>query len=237
MEAALARSEKLASVGRLAAGLAHEINNPMTVISTNAQILDKEIAPTHPYSGSVRLIDRASRRASRIVRTLLDFSRAEQFDFAEMDLNRSLEDAAALVTSEMRRANAVLAMDLAPDLPAIWASPDHLQVVWLNMLLNARDAIVEAGREGQVRIASALDGDRAIIRISDNGAGIQPKEIDRIYDPFFTTKPPGKGTGLGLYTCYRTIHRHKGAIQVQSKVGVGTTFEISLPLMSNGAEV
>ncbi|MBN1642448.1 MAG: response regulator [Anaerolineae bacterium] len=236
MEAALARSDKLASVGRLAAGLAHEINNPMTVISTNAQILSEEVPATHPHFGSVRLIDRAAQRASRIVRNLLDFSRAEQFEFVEMDLNRSLEDAAALVAAEMRRANTIIALDLAPDLPAIWASPDHLQVVWLNMLLNARDAIEQAGREGLVRIASALDGERVVVHISDNGVGIPSQEVNRIYDPFFTTKPPGKGTGLGLFTCYQTIHRHAGEIRVQSKVGSGTTFEVSLPLLRDGEE-
>jgi signal transduction histidine kinase/CheY-like chemotaxis protein/GAF domain-containing protein len=230
MEAALARSEKLASVGRLAAGLAHEINNPMTVISANAQILHEEIPAAHPYFGSVKLIERATKRASRIVRNLLDFSRAEQFEFAETDLNRSLEDAAALVASEVRRANTVVALDLAPDLPKIWASPAHLQVVWLNMLLNARDAIEGAGRAGEVRIASSVRGGSIVVEISDNGIGIPPKEIDRIYDPFFTTKPPGKGTGLGLFTCYRTIRRHKGEIRVSSQVGVGTTFEVSLPL-------
>jgi signal transduction histidine kinase/DNA-binding response OmpR family regulator len=230
LEASLARSEKLAAVGRLAAGIAHEINNPMTVISANAQILREELSLDHPYYRSAEMIDRASERATKIVRNLLDFSRAEQFEFMETDLNRSLEEAVLLAEIEIHRTNIAVSLDLAPDLPPVWASPDHLQIVWLNMLLNARDAIEETGREGKIQITSALRNGRFVVQVSDNGIGIPGKELNRIYDPFFTTKPPGKGTGLGLFTCYRTIHRHGGEIHVSSQLGVGTTFEILLPL-------
>ena len=230
LEALLARSEKLAAVGRLAAGIAHEINNPMTVISANAQILREELSLDHPYYRSAEMIDRASERATKIVRNLLDFSRAEQFEFMETDLNRSLEGAVSLAEIEIRRTNITVSLDLAPDLPPVWASPDHLQIVWLNMLLNARDAIEEAERDGKIQITSALLNGRFVVQISDNGIGIPDKELNRVYDPFFTTKPPGKGTGLGLFTCYSTVHRHGGEIHVSSQVGVETTFEILLPL-------
>jgi two-component system NtrC family sensor kinase len=229
LEASLARSEKLAAVGRLAAGIAHEINNPMTVISANAQILHEELAPDHPYYGSAELIDRASERAAKIMRNLLDFSRAEQFEFMETDLNRSLEEAVSLIEVEVRRANIAVSLDLMPNLPPVWASPDHLQIVWVNMLLNARDAIEEAQREGQIQVTSALQNGQFVVQIGDNGIGIPDKEINRVYDPFFTTKPPGKGTGLGLFTCYRTVRRHGGEIHISSQLGVGTTFEILLP--------
>jgi PAS domain S-box-containing protein len=229
LEASLARSEKLAAVGRLAAGIAHEINNPMTVISANAQILHEELAPDHPYYGSAELIDRASERAAKIMRNLLDFSRAEQFEFMEIDLNHSLEEAVSLIEAEIRRTNIAVSLDLAVALPPVWASPDHLQIVWINMLLNARDAIEEAQCEGEIRITSALQDGRFVVQIADNGIGIPDKELNRVYDPFFTTKPPGKGTGLGLFTCYRTIQRHGGEIHINSQVGVGTTFEILLP--------
>jgi PAS domain S-box-containing protein len=229
LEASLARSEKLAAVGRLAAGIAHEINNPMTVISANAQILREELAPDHPYYGSAELIDRASERAAKIMRNLLDFSRAEQFEFMETDLNHSLEEAVSLMEVEIRRTNIAVSLELEPNLPPVWASPDHLQTVWINMLLNARDAIEGAQREGRIRIGSALEDGRFVVQIADNGIGIPDKEINRVYDPFFTTKPPGKGTGLGLFTCYRTIQRHGGEIHISSQVGVGTTFEILLP--------
>jgi PAS domain S-box-containing protein len=230
LESTLARSEKLASIGRLAAGLAHEINNPMTVISANAQILREDIPATDPYYGSVRLIDRASERASRIVRNLLDFSRAEQFEFVQTDLNLSLEDAVSRVEPQARRANIKISLQPGSDLPLVWASPDHLHVVWLNLLINARDAVEETGREGWIRVSSFRRDDHVVVQVSDNGVGIPADEIDRIYDPFFTTKPPGKGTGLGLFTCYRTVQRHGGEISVDSQVGVGTSFDVALPI-------
>ncbi len=230
LEASLTRSEKLASVGRLAAGIAHEINNPMTVISANAQILREEITSVHPYYGSVELIDRAAERASRIVRNLLDFSRAEQYEFVQTDLNRSLREAISLVAPQIRRANIAVEVSLTPQLPAIWASPDHLHVVWLNLLLNARDAIEQTGGQGSIRVTSHRHGEDVVVSVVDNGVGIPAHEVDRIYDPFFTTKPPGKGTGLGLFTCYRTVQRHGGEIRVDSQVGIGTTFDVILPI-------
>jgi two-component system NtrC family sensor kinase len=230
LEASLIQSEKLAAVGRLAAGVAHEINNPLTVILANTQILREEIATTHPYYGSIELISRASERTSRVVRNLLDFSRAEQFEFVPTDLNRSLEDAVSLVGSQVRKANIEIVTDLAPGLPPIWASPDHLHVVWLNLLLNARDAIVEADREGAIRVSSRRDGERVVVHVRDNGVGMPLHMLGRIFDPFFTTKPPGQGTGLGLFTCYRTVQRHGGEINVDSQAGEGTSFEIWLPI-------
>lgn len=230
LEASLSRSEKLASVGRLAAGIAHEINNPMTVISANAQILREEISAEHPYFGSIELIDRAAERASRIVRNLLDFSRVEQFDFQQIDVNHSLHEAVLMVAAQVRQAGGRIVADLAPDLPPIWASPDHLHVVWLNLLLNARDAIAETEREGLIQVASFQRGEDVVVSVSDNGVGIPDYRLDRIYDPFFTTKDPGKGTGLGLFTCYRTIHRHGGTIVVDSEDGLGTRFDVILPI-------
>ena len=230
LEASLSRSEKLASVGRLAAGIAHEINNPMTVVSANAQILREEIEPSHPYYGSIELIGRAAERASRIVRNLLDFSRVEQLDFQQVDINQSLHEAVLMVAAQVRQAKGRIIADLAPDLPLIWASPDHLHVVWLNLLLNARDAIVEVDREGLIQVASFQRGEYVVVSVSDNGIGIPAHKLDRIYDPFFTTKDPGKGTGLGLFTCYRTIHRHGGTIEVDSEDGLGTRFDIILPI-------
>jgi two-component system NtrC family sensor kinase len=210
--------------------VAHEINNPLTVILANTQILREEIETVHPYYGSIELISRASERTSRIVRNLLDFARAEQFEFVPTDLNRSLEDAVSLVGSQVRKANIEVVTDLSPGLPPIWASPDHLHVVWLNLLLNARDAIVEAGREGEIRVSSHRDGEQVVVHVTDNGVGMPLHMLGRIFDPFFTTKPPGKGTGLGLFTCYRTVERHGGEISVDSQAGVGTSFEILLPI-------
>jgi signal transduction histidine kinase len=157
-------------------------------------------------------------------------SRAEQFEFVPTDLNRSLHDAISLIGPQIRKSNIEVATDLDPLLPPIWASPDHLHVVWLNLLLNARDAIEEAERAGHIRVASLRRGDWIVVRVQDDGVGIPAHAIHRIYDPFFTTKPTGKGTGLGLFTCYRTVTRHGGEISVDSQAGVGTSFDVSLPI-------
>jgi signal transduction histidine kinase/DNA-binding response OmpR family regulator/GAF domain-containing protein len=229
LEASLLQSEKLAAVGTLAAGIAHEINNPMTVVSANAQILREEIPATHPYYSSIELIDRASERASKIVRSLLDFSRSEEFELMPTNVNRSIQESMSLVEPQLRKAGIQIATDLSPNLPPIWASPDHLHVVWLNLMLNARDAILQAGRPGEIRIQSDRQGDWVAVHMTDNGVGIPEDQINHLYEPFFTTKEPGKGTGLGLFTCYRTVARHGGEITIDSLEGEGTTFHVFLP--------
>jgi signal transduction histidine kinase len=231
LEASLVQSEKMAAIGTLAAGFAHEINNPMTVISANAQILCEEIPAKHPYHGSVELIDRASARASRIVRNLLDFSRSEGFESVPTDLNLSLSEAVSLVDSQLRKADVQIDCELESGLPPIWASPDHLHVVWLNLLLNARDAIEEKGDEGAIQVTSHRREDRIVVRIADTGVGMSVEMLKHVYEPFFTTKGPGRGTGLGLFTCYRTLERHGGDIRVDSLEGEGTVFRISLPIL------
>jgi signal transduction histidine kinase/CheY-like chemotaxis protein/GAF domain-containing protein len=230
LEASLVQSEKMAAIGTLAAGFAHEINNPMTVIAMNAQILSEDIPARHPVYGSVELIDRASKRASRIVRNLLDFSRSEGFESVPTDVNLSLEEAVSLVETQLRKANVQIVCELEPGLPPIWASPDHLHVIWLNLLLNARDAIEEKGEEGTIQVTSHRREDRIVIRIADTGVGMSGEVLRHVYEPFFTTKGPGRGTGLGLFTCYRTLERHGGDIRVDSLEGEGTVFRISLPI-------
>jgi two-component system NtrC family sensor kinase len=221
LEASLVQSAKMAAIGTLAAGFAHEINNPMTVISANAQILSEEIPSRHPYYGSIELIDRASQRASRIVRNLLDFSRSEEFEFVPTDLNLSLKEAISLVETQLHKANVQLVCELEPDLPPVWASPDHLHVMSLNLLLNARDAI---------QVTSHRRDDQIIVRMADTGVGMSDEMLKHLFEPFFTTKGPGKGTGLGLFTCYRTLIRHGGEIRVDSLEGEGTVFRIALPI-------
>jgi two-component system NtrC family sensor kinase len=232
LEASLLQSEKLAAIGTLAAGVAHEINNPMTVISANAQILREEIPSDHAYYSSIQLIDRAAERASKVVRNLLDVSRSDEFELVPTDLKASLRDAISLVGPQFTKAQTEVIVDLDPDLPPVLASPDNLQVVWLNLLLNARDAIQESKAEGRVRVGTRRSGDWAVVEISDNGRGMPPEQLRHAFEPFFTTKQPGKGTGLGLFTCYRTVTRHHGEIKVDSQPGQGTTFQVLLPIDS-----
>jgi signal transduction histidine kinase len=207
----------------------------MTVISANAQILSEELVDEHPYYGSVEMIDRAAKRASRVVRKLLDVSRYEEFELAPTDLNFSLAEAVNLIETQLRKANVRIICELAPDLPPVWASLDYLHVVWLNLLLNARDAIEEKGGAGTIRVSSLQQDGQVVVRIADTGVGMAEEMLKHLYEPFFTTKGPGKGTGLGLFTCYRTLVRHGGDIQVESQEGEGSVFRVTLPVYQSPA--
>jgi len=229
LEASLAQSEKLAAIGQLAAGVAHEINNPLTAIIANAQLLQKEVPSGDPRYESVDLIVRAGERARKVVRSLLDFARQERPELQPTDINASLASALDLIQHQLRQSNIQLDLHLTPGLPAAHASHDRLQSVWLNLILNARDAV--AGRpDGKIRIQTARENGHIRVAIADNGPGIPPEQLKRVLEPFFTTKAPGQGTGLGLSTCYRIVKQHGGDLAIQSQVGQGTTVVVNLPL-------
>ncbi len=234
LEASLHQSEKLAALGQLAAGLAHEINNPLTAILANTQLLLLDTPPEDPAYESLDLILRASERAIRVVRNLLDFARQEAYDFEPVDLNQTIRNALDLVRHQFDLAGIEVICDLAPGLPPAYASRDHLQSVWLNLLLNARDALLEAAEKPQrwVRITTSVEADWLQVQVMDNGVGISEAHLSRIFEPFFTTKAPGKGTGLGLSTSYQIIQQHQGQILVDSDPDQGTTFTVLLPTAS-----
>ena len=228
MEANLIQSEKLAAVGQLAAGVAHEINNPLSAVIANAQLLRRDM-PNDAVDAmeSVELIETAGLRASQVVRNLLGFARKEQYDFLAIDLNETILNALSLVKHEAVTRSMDIEMDLAEDMPMIHASKDHLQSVWINIILNALDSM-QPGK-GSILIKSTYANDEFKVKISDNGVGIAPEKVSRIFEPFFTTKDPGRGTGLGLSICHRIVKQHGGIIQVDSLSGTGTKFTISLP--------
>ena len=233
LESSLMQAGKLAAIGQLAAGVAHEINNPLTAINANAQMLKMFIPPDDDNYESVDLIARAGDRAAKVVRGLLDFARQEQYAFTLADkLNASIEDALSLVNYQMQTANIEIIRQLATDLPPIAASWDHLKSVWLNLLVNARDAVEQRAHNRQIEIVTRLspDGDCIQILFRDNGQGMNKAEVAHIFEPFYTTKDPGKGTGLGLATCHRIIEQHHGEITVVSEPDKGTTFVIHLPI-------
>jgi two-component system NtrC family sensor kinase len=232
LEASLSRSEKLASLGQLAAGLAHEINNPLTAIVANVQLLLMDIPPDDINYESIDLIRQASERAVKVVRNLLDFARQEQYKFQPTDINTSLRATLELVKPQFVIAQVQVTEKLTPNLPKALASQSHLQGVWLNLLLNARDAVSQRPEgERHVWIGSSLNKDGDLeITVRDNGVGMSAEQLEHLFEPFFTTKDPGKGTGLGLSTSYRIIKQHGGEIQVDSEFGVGTTFKVALPL-------
>jgi two-component system NtrC family sensor kinase len=231
LENSLMQAGKLAAIGQLAAGVAHEINNPLTAIKANAQMLRMFISPDDENYESVELINQASERAEKVVRGLLDFSRQAQYDFELTGVNESILQAFNLVSYQMTSTNIKVNLELAADLPPVKASWQHLQSVWLNLLINARDALQESEGERQVAVITRLDpdGDYIQVLVEDNGRGMTEAEQAHIFEPFYTTKAPGQGTGLGLATSHRIIEQHGGEISVLSKPGIGTTFVIRIP--------
>jgi two-component system NtrC family sensor kinase len=233
MEASLLQSARLSAVGELAAGVAHEISNPLTAIIGNAQMLLRALGPSDPHYEMAHLIERAGLRANKVVRDLLNFSRREEYRFAPTDINPSIQEALALVSAQLEQSHVRVTQSLASNLPPITASASHLQTVWTNLLLNAKDAMVE-GRAGRIRIVTRYDRAKRLVRVlvADNGSGIAESALPRIFEPFFTTKPRGKGAGLGLYVSHMIVDQHRGTLQVQSKEGRGSTFIVTLPVES-----
>jgi two-component system NtrC family sensor kinase len=228
LEGVLVQSEKLAAVGQLTAGVAHEINNPLTAIIANAQLLQRGLPRSDELQESVELILRAGERATQVMRNLLDFARIEQYYLAPTDLNETLRRALALVQHELVARRIQLEFVLAPELPPVEASQDHLIGVWLNILLNAIDALDVDGP--RLRISTCPAGETIQVAIVDNGRGIPAERLERIFEPFYTTKTSGRGTGLGLSVSRQVIKQHGGQILVESQVGAGTKFTVILPV-------
>ncbi|MDQ3753904.1 MAG: ATP-binding protein [Acidobacteriota bacterium] len=221
--------EKLSSIGLLAAGVAHEINTPLTGVSSYTQMLLGMLADTDPKHALLQKINRQTERATGIVNNLLNFSRTGSVtDFSEIDVNRVLDLTLQLLEPQLRHSQIEIERDYAPALPKIYANSGKLQQVFTNLILNARDAIVDGGRITLATEVNDEDGS-IIIRVSDTGIGIAPENVARIYDPFFTTKGVGRGTGLGLAVSYGIVQEHAGHISVASQPGQGTTFRISIP--------
>ena len=236
LETQLAQADKLSSIGLLAAGVAHEINTPLAVISSYAQMLAKQLRgdprADERLGPVLDKITQQSFRAAEIANGLLNFSRTSTTEFRATDLNQVIRDTLSLLEHQFKTAQILLDLDLAGELPPIHGNPGKLQQVFLNLLLNAKEAMPGGGR---LRVATLLNGHVEAV-ISDSGSGIAPEHLKRIYDPFFTTKNiPGdrRGTGLGLAVSYGIIQEHAGKIHVESAVGAGTTFHLEFPLLRN----
>ena len=232
LESSLMQAGKLAAIGQLAAGVAHEINNPLTAINANAQMLKMVMPVEDENYESVDLIVRAGERAAKVVRGLLDFARQEQYSFSHGDLNESVREALDLVNYQLQSAKIIVTRDLDENLPSVVASWEHLKSVWLNLLLNARDALLHNNEQRRLEVATRVNKESQVVQVvlHDNGKGMNEAETVHIFEPFYTTKGPGQGTGLGLATCHRIVEQHSGEITVASKVNEGTTFLITLPI-------
>lgn len=228
LEEGLQQSEKLSSIGLLAAGVAHEVNTPLTGVSSYTQMLLGMIPETDPKHELLQKVHKQTERATNIVGNLLNFSRAGSAgEFTEVDVNKLLDDTIQLLEPQMRKGNVEIFRKYSEDSPKIDGNPGKLQQVFTNIIINAQDAISD---KGSITIETSVDGDSGvIIRISDTGEGIDPADISKIYDPFFTTKGVGSGTGLGMAVSYGIVQEHAGTIDVISDKGVGTTFVLVFP--------
>jgi PAS domain S-box-containing protein len=230
LESQLSQAEKMSSIGLLAAGVAHEVNTPLAVISSYTQMLSKELREDSKKSELLDRITKQVFRASEIVNNLLNFSRTSGAEFAEVDVNQIIQDTLALLEHQFRVSRVRVERELAAKLPRIYGNTGKLQQVFLNLFLNARDAMPGGG---VLRVATA-GGSTVSVMISDTGSGIAQEHIRRIYDPFFTTKTAVKGrqrpgTGLGLSVTYGIIQEHAGKISVESELEQGTTFHLEFP--------
>ena len=226
LEEQLRISEKMASLGLLAAGVAHEVNTPLTGISSYTQMLLERADPADPRTKLLEKIEKQTFRAARIVNGLLTLSRpnaAEAAERAPVDLNRVIGDVLSLLEHQLEKGSIKIRRELAHGPVLIEGYEFKLQQVFLNLLLNARDAMPSGG---WLTIASRVDQGEAVVEVSDTGSGIPAEHLARIYDPFFTTKATGQGTGLGLSITYGIVREHDGSIQCDSAPGQGTRFSL-----------
>ena len=238
MQGHMVRAARLTALGELSAVVAHQINNPLTTILGDAEMLVQDLPSAGPERESAQAILRAGQRAKRVVERILTMARGDD-DARPMNINETVEEMLDLVGQQIRQTGIKLEVNLSKDLPPVLISPGPMGDVWLNLLINARDAIVQnRPSQGRIDLQSQFLPDQQLIEVSvaDNGGGIPGEHLDRVFNPFFTTKPHGKGTGLGLYICHQIVLDHNGVISLNSKEGYGTTVSIRLPVWKEEAE-
>jgi two-component system, NtrC family, sensor kinase len=223
----IVRSEKLASLGRLAAGVAHEINNPLTGVLTFAHLLREKPNMDEQDRADLDLIIRETTRAAEIVRRLLDFSRERPVMIQQLEINEVVRRTLQLIRNQKLFEGIVIVENLGENLPEIDGDMNRLQQVILNLTLNGCEAMQHGGT---ITVATSLSGNEVRLEIADTGCGIKADVMERMFEPFFTTKPVGQGTGLGLAVSYGIIQQHGGSIEIESEEGKGTKFIIALPV-------
>ena len=227
LEEQLQISEKMASIGVLAAGVAHEVNTPLTGISSFTQMLLEGAEPDDPKTKVLEKIERQTFRAAKIVNGLLNLARPPQVESGPSDIHAVINDVLALLEHQFKTGRIQVRKEFAETPSLVQGVEYKLQQVFLNLFMNARDAMP---RGGWLTIATRGERDAAVVEIADTGSGIPAELLSRIYDPFFTTKEIGKGTGLGLSITYGIVQEHGGTITCESQVGQGTRFILRLPL-------
>lgn len=241
LEVQLSHSERLASVGILSAGVAHEINNPLASILAGVETLGRwlgraQFTPedVREAGETVQLLEREIDRCRETTQKLMLLGRSYDTAPSWVDLNRAVRDTVALLGYELRKRGIDAVEVLEPELPQLWAREAAIRGICMNLMMNAVQAMSDGGR---LTVTSRRDRDHAVLVIEDTGSGIAPEHLERIWDPFFTTKPVGQGTGLGLSITHRIITRHGGRIRVSSESGRGARFEVELPFHGTGGDV
>lgn len=236
LEEQLQQREKLSSIGLLAAGVAHEVNTPLTGVSSYTQMLISMLSETDPKHALLQKVRSQAERATNIVNNLLNFSRTgSATEFGEIDIAHVLNDTLQLLEPQLRRSQIEIVRDYESDAPLVYGNAGKLQQVFTNLILNARDAIPDGG---SITLSTKTNDDGLmVVEVTDTGIGIAPENVAKIYDPFYTTKGVGRGTGLGLAVSYGIVQEHAGHINVDSTPGHGTTFRITLPTAQNRARL
>lgn len=227
LQSQLIQVEKMASIGQLAGGIAHELNNPLGSILGFSQLIVRETKEDDPRKPDLHRIERAAYRCKKIIESLLSFARQRDADFKETSLLHVLEETLALCENQLAKSRITVVRELPPELPAILGDGNQLQQVFTNLIVNAIDAMPRGGTL-TLTARETMPG-RVEARFQDTGEGIAPENARKIFDPFFTTKEVGKGTGLGLSIAYGIIKKHNGDIKVQSAPGSGTCFILDFP--------
>ena len=237
LEEQLIQAEKLAAMGQMLAGVAHELNNPLTAILGVSELLRERQGVDESTKRQLEMTHRQARRAARIVQNLLEFSRPASPQKKALDLNGIIDRTLQLHDHSLRRNNIETDFQPSPDLPVIVGDANQLIQVFLNLISNAEQAIREVRSSGRIQIRLGKLDDRVSVTVNDNGPGIKPEALPKLFDPFFTTKRPGGGTGLGLSICMSIVREHGGNMEVESTLGHGASFTVYLPIPASPKRV
>ena len=233
LEKQLVHTQKMESMGTLAAGIAHEVGNPLASISALVQV-SQRYTTDELVKEKLELVKNQITRISKIIRDLVDFSRPSNYELHLININKNIKEAVEIIKVGAKAKDVYFRLDLDENIPPLPLVADQIQQVFVNILLNAVDALTESNKKEQViSIKSEMNHEELVLTFYDNGTGIREENMPKIFEPFFTTKKEGKGTGLGLWVSYGIIRSFQGDIKVKSNFGVGTTFILTLPVNSN----